>query len=75
MSIRDRLGNEVEKGELPEDEELVGSMISRICYQNAADYLGLPVTHKTAAAIASNGHGLPARRVEGFRARTVEKES
>jgi glucuronate isomerase len=69
------LGNEVEKGELPDDEELVGSMISRICYQNAADYLGLPMAHKTAATVASNGHGIPARRVEGFRARPVEKES
>jgi len=69
------IGNEVEKGDLPDDEKLVGSMISRICYQNAADYLGLPVAPKAAATVASNGHGVPARGVAGFRARTVEKES
>ena len=69
------LGNEVEKGELPGDEELVGNMISRICYQNAADYLGLPVVHKAATAVAANGHGIQARRVEGFHSRQVEKES
>ena len=35
------LGNDVEKGELPNDEALVGDMVRRICYQNARDYLGL----------------------------------
>ena len=28
-------------GIVPDDDELVGSMIQRICYQNAADYLEL----------------------------------
>src|SRR5215475_9283516 len=44
------LGSDVERGELPDDEELVGGMIKRICYQNAVDYLGLPVAHKAADA-------------------------
>ncbi len=69
------LGNEVERGELPDDEELVGNMIRRICYQNAVEYLGLPSAHKKAdAAAASNGHGMT-RNVEGFRQAQIEKES
>jgi len=36
------LGEEMEKGELPNDELLVGSMIRNICYQNACDYLNFP---------------------------------
>lgn len=35
------LGKDVESGELPDDEELVGGLVRRICYQNARDYLGL----------------------------------
>ena len=69
------LGNEMETGELPDNEELVGNMIRRICYQNAVEYLGLPSAHKTAGAgAASNGHGIT-RNVEGFRTAQIEKES
>ncbi len=35
------LGEDMEKGELPNDEALVGEMVRRICFQNARDYLGL----------------------------------
>jgi glucuronate isomerase len=35
------LGNDMEKGELPNDEALIGDMVRRICFQNASDYLGL----------------------------------
>lgn len=53
------LGAEIEKGELPDNEELVGKMIARICYDNAAQYLELPFRHagktETAAAGASTG--------------------
>jgi glucuronate isomerase len=35
------LGSEVEKGELPHDEELLGSVIRNICFENAHQYLGL----------------------------------
>ncbi|HEY2912487.1 MAG TPA: glucuronate isomerase, partial [Candidatus Angelobacter sp.] len=72
------LGNEVEKGELPDHEELIGNMIRRICYHNAAEYLCLPMVHKlaeSAAAAATNGHGLPARGPESFRVQQMEKES
>jgi hypothetical protein len=53
-------------------------MIRRICYHNAAEYLCLPMVHKlaeSAAAAATNGHGLPARGPESFRVQQMEKES
>ncbi|MBV9868162.1 MAG: glucuronate isomerase [Abitibacteriaceae bacterium] len=37
------LGRDMENGELPNDLELVGSMVRNICYQNVRDYLGLTV--------------------------------
>jgi hypothetical protein len=42
------LGNEVEAGQLPDDEQLVGNMVARICYGNARDYLNLPLPHEAA---------------------------
>jgi glucuronate isomerase len=36
------LGNEIENGQLPPNEELIGAMIKNICFDNAAVYLGLP---------------------------------
>jgi glucuronate isomerase len=33
------IGQEVEHGELPNDEELLGTMIRNICYRNARDFL------------------------------------
>ena len=38
------VGSEVEKGELPNDERLVGGMIRRVCYENACDFLRLATT-------------------------------
>ncbi|MGE4550151.1 MAG: glucuronate isomerase [Opitutales bacterium] len=35
------LGDWMEEGFVPNDTELVGDMAKRICFQNAADYLGL----------------------------------
>jgi glucuronate isomerase len=47
------LGEEMENGQLPDDEKLVGSMISDICFDNAANYLELP-------AVPANGkHAKP----------------
>jgi glucuronate isomerase len=34
------VGRDVENGELPDDRQLVGSMIRRLCYANARDYFG-----------------------------------
>jgi glucuronate isomerase len=36
------IGQEAERGELPNDEALLGKTISDICYGNARDYLALP---------------------------------
>ena len=36
------IGQEVERGELPNDEALLGTMIRNICYSNARQYLALP---------------------------------
>jgi glucuronate isomerase len=36
------LGNEMEAGLLPNDEKLVGEMVSDICLRNAVNYLRLP---------------------------------
>ncbi len=35
------IGGEAERGELPNDEALLGAMIRNICYNNARDYFGL----------------------------------
>lgn len=37
------LGREMDAGELPDDEHLVGKMIEDICYGNAERYLGLEI--------------------------------
>jgi glucuronate isomerase len=37
----DLLGRDMERGEMPRDEKLVGEMVRRICFRNVRDYLGL----------------------------------
>ncbi len=37
----DLLGTDVERGAIPDEDELLGPMIRNICYGNARDYLGL----------------------------------
>jgi glucuronate isomerase len=36
------LGQDIDRGELPDDDTLVGGMIANICYGNARRYFGLP---------------------------------
>jgi glucuronate isomerase len=36
------VGRDVENGELPNDDSLLGTMISNICHANARNYLALP---------------------------------
>jgi glucuronate isomerase len=36
------LGSEMENGELPFNEEMVGELVARACYRNAAEYFQLP---------------------------------
>jgi len=56
------LGKDVENGEIPEDETLLGPMIRNICYANARNYLALPGTsaiesRKSAPRRVSAGSG------------------
>jgi glucuronate isomerase len=39
--LSDLFGRDVERGELPNDEQLLGGVVRNICYANARDYLGL----------------------------------
>ena len=36
------VGRDIENGEIPDDEELVGPMIKNICYANAKNYMAFP---------------------------------
>jgi glucuronate isomerase len=51
------LGQEVERGELPNDEKLLGSLVRNICFENARRYLGLELP------AASEMQSVPATRV------------
>jgi glucuronate isomerase len=37
------IGRDVEHGEIPDDDALIGPMIANICHANARQYLGLPI--------------------------------
>ena len=47
------IGRDVENGEIPDDDALVGPMIRNICHENARQYLQLP-TAQTAALCAGS---------------------
>ena len=49
------LGRDVEAGELPDDDSLLGPMIRNICFGNARDYLGLELP---------SAAGVPGEKVE-----------
>ncbi|WP_437399555.1 glucuronate isomerase [Flagellimonas lutimaris] len=40
------LGEEMQKGELPEEMDLIGKMVVDICYQNAKEYFNFNAIHK-----------------------------
>src|ERR1700733_1092280 len=46
------VGNEVESGVLPNDEELIGAMVKNICYDNAVRYFAFPPVPVDAGAPA-----------------------
>jgi glucuronate isomerase len=35
------LGREMESGELPDDDEMIGALVEKVCYRNAQQYFGL----------------------------------
>jgi glucuronate isomerase len=45
----DLLGRDVENGELPSDEKLLGRMVHNICFNNAREYLGLEMPSEATA--------------------------
>ena len=47
------IGNEVDAGELPDEDELIGTMIRNICYGNAARLLELPIPEQSRVALSS----------------------
>ncbi|HOB32840.1 MAG TPA: glucuronate isomerase [Verrucomicrobiota bacterium] len=56
----DLIGRDMENGEIPNDEMLVGTMIQNICYANAKQYFGFPgVNHEKRSA---RRNGTTARR-------------
>jgi glucuronate isomerase len=48
----DLIGREIERGELPDDEMLLGTMIRNICYGNAQNYFPLPTGNAPARSAA-----------------------
>ncbi len=54
------LGEEIERGELPEREDLIGPMIEDICFGNARRYFGLELG--AASAPATSGRAVTAPR-------------
>ncbi len=40
----DLIGRDMENGEIPDDDQLAGELIAKICYQNAKDFLALEVS-------------------------------
>jgi glucuronate isomerase len=59
----DLIGQDIERGEIPDDEMLVGNMIQNICYGNAKQYFGFPTlkvektSSSTTALVRKNGKG------------------
>jgi glucuronate isomerase len=51
----DLLGRDMENGELPNDEALVGGMVRNICFENARQYLGLATSETAAEPVMVNG--------------------
>lgn len=46
------IGNDVEKGLLPDKEELIGPMIRNICFSNAANYFGLELDSQISTSVS-----------------------
>jgi glucuronate isomerase len=52
------IGRDVENGEIPDDDSLVGPMIRNICYTNAERYLNLPGSVSETKSIAIDANRL-----------------
>jgi glucuronate isomerase len=47
------IGDDVEKGLLPDKEELIGRMIKNICFSNAANYFGLQLNAQISSSVSA----------------------
>jgi glucuronate isomerase len=61
------IGRDMENGEIPDDEPLVGTMIRNICYANARQYFAFPEQPARADGAPSNGNAQPKRNGKGAR--------
>jgi glucuronate isomerase len=61
------IGRDVENGELPDDEALLGNMIKNICYENAVQYFRLP------ARKADTDHGSTTRFLRSGRSNGIKR--
>jgi len=55
------MGRDVENGEIPDDESLIGPMIRNICYANAERYLNLPGKVSDPAGQSAGTNGSPSQ--------------
>ena len=56
------IGRDVENGEIPDDDSLVGPMIRNICYANAERYLNLPGAIRPVTSAAGKNKPLQPKR-------------
>ena len=53
------LGNEAERGELPDDFESLATLVRGVCYENARGFFGMGIDHQSVtSATADSGAGL-----------------
>ena len=55
------IGLDVERGELPDREDLLGPLVKGICYGNASRYFGFDAASAGASAIAESAPSRPSR--------------
>lgn len=53
----DLIGRDMERGELPDDELLIGGMVRNICFENAKRYLGLALDRQADMGLAAAAKG------------------
>jgi glucuronate isomerase len=49
------IGTEVDRGELPDDDELLGGLVANVSHGNAAAYFGLPARNAVRPVAAEHG--------------------
>jgi glucuronate isomerase len=64
-------GADMESGQLPQDEELVGTMIRNICFQNAHSYFAFPLVPAASAPVGVSAAG-DGQQATGFRQNSLK---